>query len=201
MRQKGFLLLVFLWVVIPLFTGGCITTHYVADNTVSGAPPPRIYTMSQKVFSLGDRFVIKDENKTPVFYVKGKVISLGDRLRFLDAEGNELAYIKERVPSIKKSYRIFRDGRLLARVKKRITLVKDKFIIDVPGSTGYVVTGNFGQHQYIFSREGREVAFVSKKFLSVGDQYRIEIAPGEDDVLILAAVTIIDMSSHDDSER
>ncbi len=198
MRQKFFIPVAFLLAVIPLLTGNCVTTHYVVDKTTPGAEPARTYTMSQKVFSFGDRFVIKDEHKTPVFFVKGKVISLGDRLRFLDAEGNELAYIKERVPSIKKTYKIFRDGRLLARVKKRITLVKDKFIIDIPGSTGYIVTGNFGRHQYTFSRDGREVALVSKKFISVGDKYRIEIAPGEDDVLILAAVTIIDMASHDD---
>jgi len=72
--------------------------------------------------------------------------------------------------------------------------------VNIPGLDDYKVTGSFGRHNYKFTRNGRNVAFVTKKFLSIGDKYRIEIVPGEDDVLILSAVVIIDMVCHNGDE-
>jgi uncharacterized protein YxjI len=46
-------------------------------------------------------------------------------------------------------------------------------------------------------RDGDHVAEVSKRWFRVRDTYGIEIAPGEDDALILAAVVCIDQMSHD----
>lgn len=179
----------------------------VHDRPVTHMPPdaqrPRMkrYFMKQKVWTVGERFVIKDEYNNPMFYVKGKVFSFGDKLKFFDMDGNELAYIKQKVFSFKKQYKIYRDRQLLARVVKKITLFNDKFIIDMPGTDDYLVKGNFTDHRYTFLRNGRGVAFISKKWLSWGDTYRIEIVPGEDDVVILAAAVIIDMISHDHEEH
>ncbi|MCK4763382.1 MAG: LURP-one-related family protein [Candidatus Aminicenantes bacterium] len=157
--------------------------------------------MKQKIWTIADRFVIRDEYKNPMFYVKEKVFSFGDKLKFFDMDGNELAYIKQKVFSFKKQYKIYRNKELLARVVKKITLFKDKFIIDIPGPNDYIVKGNFTDHRYTFIRNGRGVAFISKKWLSWGDTYRIEIVPGEDDVVILAAAVIIDMISHGNEEH
>ena len=43
---------------------------------------------------------------------------------------------------------------------------------------------------------GRKVAEVSKKWLRVRDTYGVDIAPGQDDILILAATVCIDQMSH-----
>jgi uncharacterized protein YxjI len=45
------------------------------------------------------------------------------------------------------------------------------------------------------------VAQVSKTWFSIRDTYGVEIAAGEDDVLILASAVVIDMISHDDDKR
>ena len=47
--------------------------------------------------------------------------------------------------------------------------------------------GNIVDHEYEIERGGDKVAEVSKRWFRVRDTYGIEIAPGQDDALILAA--------------
>ncbi len=84
---------------------------------------------------------------------------------------------------------------------KKITLFKDKYTVDISGTDDYKVTGNFWNYEYIFTRKGKKVAFVSKKFFSWSDTYGIAIVRGEDDILILAAAIVIDMVSHGDEHH
>jgi uncharacterized protein YxjI len=155
------------------------------------------YFMKQKVWTIAERFIIRDEYNNPMFYVKGKVFSIGDKLKFYDMDGRELAYIKQEVFSFNKRYKIYKNHRLVAKVVKKLTLFKDKFIVDVPGPDDYFVKGNFTDHHYNILRNGRKVAAISKNWMSWGDAYRIEIVPGEDDVVLLGLTVIIDMVSHD----
>jgi len=156
------------------------------------------YFLKQKFWTLGDHFSIVDEQGNPQFKVHGKLFSLGDRLRFYDVNGNELAFIKQKLLSLKKQYRIYRNQDLWARVMKKITLFKDIYIMDVRGPDDYIIRGDFTDHLYTFIRKGKPVAFITKKWFSWGDSYMIEIDPEEDDVLILTAAIVIDMTSHDD---
>jgi len=159
------------------------------------------YFLKQRVLALGDRFKIVDEEGVPRFWVKGGIFTLGDRLRFYDTEGNELAFIKQKVFSFKKRYQVFRQGRLWARILKDITLFKDRFTIDVDGPDDYRVRGDITDHRYAVVSRGRPVAFVSKKWFSWGDSYKIDIDPAEDEVLILIAAVVIDMASHDEEHH
>ncbi|MGD2087060.1 MAG: LURP-one-related family protein [Candidatus Aminicenantes bacterium] len=183
-----------------LLTTGCSTGQYNINDLppASQGDPLKKYVMKQKIWTLGDKFVIKDETKTPVFYVKGKVFSLGDKLSFRDINGNELAYISQKVFSFSPRYKIYRDKRVIATIVKKIAPFKDLYVVHVPGADDFRVKGNFLNYEYAFTRKGRKIAFVSKKFFSWGDTYGIAIVPGEDDILILATSVIIDMVSHGD---
>lgn len=185
-----------------LVTAGCSTGKYNINTLPlsSRGEPLKKYVMKQKMWTLDDRFVITDETRTPVFYVKGKVFSVGDKLSFRDINGNELAYISQKVFSFRPRYKIYRDKQLIAVVVKKLVFFKDKYIVNIPGPDNYKVAGNFGNYEYTFTRDGRKIASVSKKFFSWSDTYGIAIAPGEDDILILAAVVVIDMVSHGDQQ-
>jgi uncharacterized protein YxjI len=196
-RTAAILCFVFIG-ILPLLTSGCtIQRDWPVSLTPEpgdrGGEPVKQYIMRQRLWTLGDQFIIKDERRRPVFFVKGKFFSIGDKLSFRDMNGEELAYISQKVLSFKPRYRIFRDGELIAKVVKKITVFKDKYTIDVPGPDDYKVKGNFGDYEYIFTRGGREVAVVSKAFFSLPDTYGIEVVPGEDDILILATAVIIDL--------
>jgi uncharacterized protein YxjI len=187
----------------PLLTTGCRAGKYNINDLPpsSQGEPLKKYVMKQKIWTLGDKFVIKDETKTPVFYVKGKVFSVGDKLSFRDIDGNELAYISQKVFSFSPRYKIYRDKRLVATIVKKIAPFKDLYVVHVPGTDDFRVKGNFLNYEYDYTRKGRKIAFVSKKFFSWGDTYGIAIAPGEDDILILATAVVIDMVSHGDEHH
>ncbi|HKI01065.1 MAG TPA: LURP-one-related family protein [Thermoanaerobaculia bacterium] len=159
------------------------------------------YVMRQKLLSLGDDFTIKDDEGRDVFYVDGKVLSLGDKLIFKDGQGNEVARVTERLLSIGGTWEVSRDGRPYATVKKSLfSILHCKFTVDVPGPDDLEARGNLLDHEYTLTRDGQVVAEVSKKWFSWTDSYGVEVAEGEDDVLILACAVVIDMACHKDEK-
>ena len=159
------------------------------------------YQMTQKLFSLGDDFTIKDATGVDVFFVDGKAFSMGDKLSFQDMNGTELAYISQKLLSLKKRYEIYRDSKLFAEVVKEITFFRDKYTVDIPGPNDYEVSGNLWDHEYKFTRQGRSVAQVSKEFFTFTDSYGVDIEDGEDDITILATAIVIDLVNADEKRR
>ena len=60
--------------------------------------------------------------------------------------------------------------------------------------------GNFLDREYTFTRAGEVIATVSKKWFSWTDTYGVDVAEGEDDVLILASAVVIDLICHKDAK-
>src|SRR6188768_988307 len=145
------------------------------------------YLMKQKLFCFGDDFVIKNEAGADAFFVDGRAFSIGDKLSFQDMNGNELAFIRQKLLSWGPTYEIERNGRLAAVVKKELfTFFRCRFTVDVPGPDDFEAQGDFLDHEYAFERSGHVAANVSKRWFSWTDTYGIDVAAGEDDVLILA---------------
>jgi uncharacterized protein YxjI len=156
--------------------------------------------MKQKLFCWGDDYRILDQDGRDVYLVDGKAfVLMGKRLVFLDMAGNELAEIRQRLLSWGPCYDIVRDGQVAATVSKHLfTLAYCKFTVDVPGPDDLEATGSFFDYEYTFRRDGRNVTTVSKKFFDWTDSYGVEIAQGEDDILILASTVVIDLCCHAD---
>ena len=60
------------------------------------------------------------------------------------------------------------------------------------------VQGNIVDHEYTIERDGQRVAEVSKRWFRVRDTYGVEVAPGENGILILAITAVIDTMTHPD---
>ena len=160
------------------------------------------YVMKEKMFAFGDDFTIQDETGRDVYFVDGKAFSFGDQLSFQDMQGNELAYIKQKLFAWGKTYEVFRTGTLAAVVKKEMfTLFKCRFTVDVPGPDDLEAHGDFLDHEYEFSRGGRTVAAVSKRWFSWTDTYGIDVLEGEDPVLILVSAIVVDQACHPDKKH
>ena len=155
------------------------------------------YVMKQKLFAWGDDFTIRTEDGREAFFVDGKAFSLGDKLSFQDLQGHELAFIRQKLLAWGPTYEIHREGRLAAVVKKHLfTLLRCRFTVDVPGPDDLEAEGSFLDREYTFSRSGRVAATVSKKWFSWTDTYGVDVAEGEDHVVILASTVVIDMICH-----
>jgi uncharacterized protein YxjI len=160
------------------------------------------YVMKEKFFAWGDDFAIQDAQGRDAFFVDGKAFSFGDQLSFQDMAGNELAYIKQKVFAWGQTYEIFRSGKLAAVAKKEMfTLFKCRFTVDVPGPDDLEAEGDFLDHEYEFTRDGKIVASVSKRWFSLADTYGVDVVDGEDPVLILASAVVVDMACHPDKKQ
>jgi uncharacterized protein YxjI len=158
------------------------------------------YVIREKFFHLGEDSVITDERGQVVFQVDGKVLSLHNTLVMRDRAGNEVATVRRHLISLRPTYSISRHGQELAEVRKKlISPFIDRYTIDVPGPDDLHVAGSLLEHEYTLSQNDQVVATVSKRWIALTDTYGVDIAPGQDDVLILASILAIDVAQ--DRER
>jgi uncharacterized protein YxjI len=156
------------------------------------------YQMRQKLVSIGDDFYIKNEAGENVFKVDGKVLRVRDLLVFEDLHGNKLCQIQERMLRIKDSMAIEdSDGNNIAEVKKAlITPIRDRWTVKVRNGPDMDIQGNILDHEYEIKEGRRKIAQVSKKWFRVRDTYGVEIAPDQEDIVILAITVAIDNMAH-----
>jgi uncharacterized protein YxjI len=154
-----------------------------------------MYVIRERMFQLGEDFDITDESGRPVFHVDGKAFSLHDRLVIEDTAGREVAQVRRRLAALRPTYEISRDGQDVAEVRKKLfTPFGDRFTIDIPGPNDLEVSGDLLSHEFTVRRGDQVVATVSKRWLSMRDTYAVDVAAGEDDLLILASVLAMDLA-------
>jgi uncharacterized protein YxjI len=158
------------------------------------------YVIRERLVRLGEDSDITDDQGRPVLHVDGKVWTLHDTLIVRDMAGEEVAKVQRQLVALRPTYRITRHGHDLAAVRKHlISPFVDRFTIDVPGPDDLRVTGSLLEHEYTLARAGRTVARVSKRWISLTETYGVEVAEGEDDLLILTSVLALDLAA--DRER
>jgi uncharacterized protein YxjI len=154
--------------------------------------------MRQKLIAFGDDFYIENEAGQKVFKVDGKVLRVRDTLKFKDMRGNVLCQIQERMLRIKDVMAIEDGhGKKVAEVKKAlITPLRDRWTVKIRDGADLDVQGNILDHEYEIKEGRRKVAEVSKKWFRVRDTYGVEIAPDQEDVIILAVTVALDNMAH-----
>lgn len=151
------------------------------------------YRMREKVFAIGDDFWIENDSGERSFKVDGKALRIRDTLVLEDASGSELFTVQEKKLHIRDTMEIEREGHKVATVKKAlITPLRDRFSVEVENGEDMEAKGNVVNHEYKIERGGDRVAEVSKRWFRVRDTYGIEVAPGQEDALILAVTVCID---------
>jgi uncharacterized protein YxjI len=159
-----------------------------------------MYLIRERFFHLGEDFDITDEEGRPVLHVDGKVFSLRDRLVLRDPAGREVAQIHRKLVALRPTYQVSVGGQEVAEVRGHMfTPFGDRFTIDVPGPDDLEMRGNLLDHEFTIERGGETVATVSKSWFRRRDTYAVDIAPGQDDLVILAGVLALDLA--DDRER
>jgi uncharacterized protein YxjI len=164
-----------------------------------------MYLIRERFFHLGDDFDITDESGRPVIHVDGKVLSLHNRLVLSDPGGRELAQVHRKLVALRPTYEISVGGEKAADVRKHFfTPFRDKFTIDIPGPDDLEMSGSIFDHEFTIRRGDRTVATVSKRWFSVRDTYAVDVAEGEDALLVLAGVLALDLAEereHDKREK
>jgi uncharacterized protein YxjI len=156
------------------------------------------YQMREKLLSIGDDFWIENGDGERAFKVNGKALRIRSTFILESPSGEELYKIQEKKLHIRDTMKVERDGDTVATVKKAlITPLRDRFAIELEDGGELSAKGNIVDHEYKIERDGEQVAEISKRWFRVRDTYGINIAPGQNDALILATTVCIDEMSRD----
>jgi uncharacterized protein YxjI len=154
-----------------------------------------MYVIRERLFRLGEDSDITDGAGQPVLHVDGKVLSLHSRLILSDPAGREVGQVHRKLAALRPTYEITIDGKDVAEVRKHLfTPFRERFTIDVPGPDDMQISGDLLSHEFTIQRHDQTVATISKRWLTMTASYAVEVAPGEDDLLILASVLALDLA-------
>lgn len=148
-----------------------------------------LYYIKQKVFSFKDKFNISTVDGTPKFYCESEFWAIRKKFHLQDMNGEELAFIIQKFFCFFPTYYIQKNGETVATVRKQFSFVHPRY--SVP-ELGWEIKGDFWQHNYEIRRGFDIIATVSKKWISWGDTYQIEVHHDSDTENVLSTVIIID---------
>jgi uncharacterized protein YxjI len=156
------------------------------------------YKMREKLVSIGDDFWIDDDGGSRKFKVNGKALRVRDTLIFEDLNGNELVKLQSKAVAIRGKMKIERvNGSSGILTKDLVNIIRDEYTLTMDDGKVLRLKGNFLDHEYEFFEGDNKVGEVSKKWFRIRDTYGVQIEPGYDDILLLAATVAMDQGSHD----
>ncbi len=154
--------------------------------------------IKQRVFSLGDKYDVYDENSNVVFNVQSEIFSFGAKLHLCNAAGMELYYIKQNFSLFLKKYEIYTGNSLYATVQQELSFFRPRLAISsIYGD--HEIEGDFFHFDFEIKRLGMLVGSVHKKWLSWGDSYELYIPDGSDAAFFVALVIAVDNCVHNEN--
>jgi uncharacterized protein YxjI len=160
------------------------------------------YQLRRQLFSIGEDFWIENERGEQVYKVDGKVLRIRETFVLEDRNGAELATVQAKLIAIRPTMTIERGGQTLATVKKALfTFLRQHFTVEVAGGQVYEAQGDILNHEYEITAAGGPVAHISKRWFTLLETYGVAVAPGQDEVLLLAAAVCIDEMSEEDRRK
>ncbi|MGD9761374.1 MAG: LURP-one-related/scramblase family protein [Candidatus Izemoplasmatales bacterium] len=159
------------------------------------------FYIKQKVFTFKDKFKIMDEQQNVLYEIKGKFLSIKNKLELINQKGELLLRSERKIFTLMPKYSIYNLKNQRVAFVKKIFSLKPKFNLSVPNKN-YHVDGSFFGHSFgIYDEKRNMVASISKKIISWGDTYEIEIRNEEDQELFMFLVIIIDQVIHERKHR
>jgi uncharacterized protein YxjI len=160
------------------------------------------YLVREKLFSIGDDFWITDEQGNKVYLVDGKALRLRETFELKDSSGAVVATIRKRLLSLRDSMEIERDGAVIATVKKAIiSPIHHRSVIELADGGELEAVGNILDKEFEIRSGGMVLAHISRSWFRMRDTYGLDVAPGQDDALLIAIAVCLDRIHHDEEEK
>lgn len=157
------------------------------------------FLVRERIFGIGEDYWIDDEHGEHAYLVDGKALRIRQTFQLKDREDQIVAVIRRKAFALRHTMMIERDGERLANVrKKRFTLLKDRFRVDLPGGgEDMSIHGDVLDKEYDLEYGGGRAARISKKWFSIRDTYAVDIEQPDADVPLLLAIAVsVDALTH-----
>jgi uncharacterized protein YxjI len=160
------------------------------------------YAVQEKLFSIGGDFWITDQNDNQAFLVDGKALSFRETMELKDPAGNIVATVRKKLVAMRDTMEIDRDGAIAATVRKELfSPFRHRSVVDLADGGQLEASGDILGKEFEISDGARVVARISRAWFRIRDTYGVDVAPGEDDVLLVAVAIALDRIQRDEQAR
>ena len=149
-----------------------------------GQPARSLYT-STKFFSLHQKTEVTDDEDRVAYRAVSKAISIKDKTDILDVRDMPVAHIECKVFSLHERHTVtMADGTVFDLSNEFFHVIKD--ITNIEG-LGWKLKGNIlGLNFRLFDAEGKIIAVISQKAISLHDKYCIDIYQTQFETYVIA---------------
>ncbi|MBM7541065.1 LURP-one-related/scramblase family protein [Amphibacillus cookii] len=148
----------------------------------------RLY-MKQKVFSLSERFTIKDQNETDKYFVEGSFFKIPKTFTIKDVNENKVARVTKKIFSFLPKFFVEVDGKEELMIQKQFAFFKARYRIE--GKNISVRGDWWDKHFDVLSRD-QVIGHVNEKWFTWGDTYEIDVEDESFEQIMIALVVAID---------
>ena len=160
------------------------------------------YLVKERLFSISDDFWVTDERGDKVFLVDGKALRLRETFELKDASGAVLATIRKKFLAFTDTMEIEHDGAVAATVRKALfSPLHHRAHIELHGGGRLEAVGDIIDKDFEIRDGGQVIAQISRAWFRIRDTYGVDIAPGENEALIICVAICLDRIHHDEERR
>jgi uncharacterized protein YxjI len=147
--------------------------------------------IKQKVFTFADRFTVKNEAGADVYTAVGELFTLGKKLNIFEGTNTHIpaARIEQKVMSWTTRFSIILRGNHVTDMVRKVTLFSNNYKLE---GLPWHMEGNFLGHDYRLMYAHHTIMQLSRKFISWGDSYELDIADNQDPLLCLSIALAVD---------
>lgn len=151
--------------------------------------------IKQKVFSIGEKFTVTDENDQPQYWVEGSFMRIPKEFTIYDRQG-PFALITKKVFSLLPKFFVEINGQEVATISKELTFFKPRYTIE---AQGIKVEGDWLDMDFDVSLQGQQIAAINKRWFAWGDTYEVAIVDSRYEHLVISLVIAIDCVKADEA--
>lgn len=156
------------------------------------------YKLQKELFSLDEDFWVENEKGEQVYKADSQATTLRETFVLANKDGEELLAIEAKLLAARPTMQLKRQGKVFATVsKKLLSLLHQHYTIQVEGGATFEAEGKISKHEYEVRSNDAVVAQISKEWFAVRDSYGVAVAPGQDDLLMIASAIAIEELSSD----
>ena len=154
--------------------------------------------IKQRVFAIGEKFDIYDEQGNEKYFVKSELFSFGHKLHVYDKDDREIGVVRQRLFCFLPTFDIEMNGSVVGTIKKQFTLFSQNYDVDF---NGWYVEGDFLGWDYDVYAGSSPIVHINKEWLAWGDTYTIDFENPADELMGLMLVIAIDAANCDHNDN
>ncbi len=151
-----------------------------------------IYKIERTISGFFTEYGITSEDDDLLFIVNSQFMAGKRRIRLFDIDDIELFRAEQVLPAFEPTFNIYIKDQQIGQIKKKFSFNEIRFQI-VSRYGPFIIEGDLLGNEYLIINSDLEtIAAVSEDYTDEVGTYGVEIEEGEDEIFLLALMTVVD---------